>query len=105
VNDRRIMLAGRVTGELLPIPGVADSAIVTLHVPRGARTSTWAALFGPAVRLPRPLASGDAVAIIGEVDAARRSDGDLLGPVAVEAVLVLNGDGDIFRNLDSEAAT
>jgi hypothetical protein len=102
MNDKRVMLCGRVAGSPAPIPGIADSAIVTLHVPRGARTTTWAAIFGPAVRLSRPLANGDAVAIIGEVDMTR-GDGELLGPVAVEAALVLNGEGEIFRNLESKS--
>lgn len=105
MNDHRVMLAGRIAGAPVPIPGVAGSALVTLHVPgRGAKANVWAALFGPAVVLPRPLENGAAVALVGEVDPVRRSDGDIFGPIVVEAVLALDCEGEIFHNLEAADA-
>lgn len=102
MSGRRILLAGRVSGAPLPIAGGAGGDLgnlVTLAVPDGAGSRLWAAFCGPGQHFDRPLVDGDAVAFVGTVDPNRRGGGALQGPIAVDAVLGIGANGDIFRNL------
>jgi hypothetical protein len=100
VTVRRILLAGRVSGEPLPIAGGAGGdfgQLVTLSVPDGAHSRLWAAFCRPGQLVDRPLVDGDALAIVGTVDPNRRGGaGAMQGPVAVDAVLGIHANGDIF---------
>jgi hypothetical protein len=97
-----MLLAGRVAGDPLPIAsggGAGLGDLITLAVPDGAGSRLWAAFRGAEQRLDHPISDGDAIAIIGSVDQNRKGGGALQGPIVIDAVLGLDGDGDIFRDI------
>src|SRR5947208_8379264 len=99
MSGRRMLLAGRISGDPMPIAGGAEGdfgELLTLAVPDGAGSRFWAAFRAPGQHLDRPLADGDAIAIVGTVDPSRRGAVGLQGPISVEAVLGLGVNGEVF---------
>ena len=96
MSAKRLLLAGRITGDPMPIAG---GDLVTLSVHDGQGSHLWAVIRSQDQHLDKPFADGDAVAIVGTVDPSRRASGALHGPITIDAVIGLKSDGVFFGSI------